>query len=134
MVTMTGPGMPGEAADYKVDKFLVITNYPAAGGVSASGSAYINKGELLFKFYSFHDDVRIGVRLVDSGGVPRLLDIETEVEVERNGGEYFILFLDFPPGYTRDNVHCYFELRLTNMTPKRKDVGTAINVQLLFRP
>jgi hypothetical protein len=119
---------------FEVDKFLVITNYPAAGIVSASGSAYINQGELLFKFYSFHDDVLIGVRLTDSGGIPVHFDVETEVEVERNGGEYCIWFWDFPPRYTKDNVHCYYELRLTNMTPNRRDMGTAINVQLLFRP
>jgi hypothetical protein len=119
---------------FKVDKYLVILDYPAAGGVSASGSAYINKGDLLFKFYSFHDDVRIGVRLTDSGHHPVHIDIEAEYAVDRNSGEYFLWFGDFPPAYTKDNVHCYFELRLTNDTPNRKDIGTAINAQLLYRP
>jgi hypothetical protein len=123
-----------EPAGFKSDKFFVITNYPAAGGVAASGSAYINKGALLFKFYSFQDDVRIGIHLTDSGRTPVHLDVDFEVEVERNGGVYYVLFDDFPDSYTKDNVHCYFELRLTNMTPNSQDRGTAINVQVMYRP
>jgi hypothetical protein len=122
-----------EPAGFKVDKFLIITNAPA-GGVAASGSAYINQGSLLFKFYSFHDDVRIAIRLVDSGRVPDRLDFETEFEVEHNGGAHYVLFEDFPPAYLKDNVQSYFELRLANVTPGRKYIGTAVNVQVMFRP
>jgi hypothetical protein len=121
-----------EPEGFEKDKFLVITN--PANGVAASGSAYINQGAVLFKFYSFHDDVRIGIRLTDSGHNPSLLDISLEVEVERNGGTHYVLIDDLPEKYTKDNVYCYFELRLTNLTPGYRDRGTAINVEVMFRP
>jgi hypothetical protein len=123
-----------EPAGFKLDKSFALQNYPAAGGVSASGSAYVNRGELLFKFYSFHDDVRLRIRLTDSGRVPRLLDEDYAFPVERNGGAHFVLCTDFPEAYTRDNVYCYFELTLANETPGREQEGTAVNVQMMYRP
>ena len=123
-----------EPEGFKLDKVFTIQNYPAAGGVSASGAAYINQGELLFKFYSFHEDVRIRIRLTDSGRVTRHFEVEDAFPLERNGGAHFAQYDNFPEAYTRDNVYCYFELTLTNETPGREHLGTAVNVQMKYRP
>jgi hypothetical protein len=120
-----------EPAGFKTDKVFAITNYPAAGGVSASGSAYINRGVLLFKFYNFKDPVSIAIDLAKSGR-GRLL-AQDVIDMTPKGGDRFVMFEDFPTGYTRDNVYCYFELLLTNRTRDRKDMGTAVNVQMMFR-
>jgi hypothetical protein len=57
-----------EPAGFKADSVFKIINYPAAWIASASGQAYVNKGAVLFKFFNFHDDVRIVVDIAKSRG------------------------------------------------------------------
>jgi hypothetical protein len=121
-----------EPAGFQTDKVFKIINYPASGIVSASGNAYINRGTLLFKFYNFSEDVRLVIDLANSGRIGPLAHAETDVK--RGAGARLVLFEEFPPEYLRNNVYCYFELRLTVVPPNRRDTATAVDVQMLYRP
>jgi len=107
--------------------FTSQSSFAMSNNHTATGRAFLDRDTLLFKFYSFDDDVQIDVYLTDDDGHSELA--YAEIDVPRNGGDRFVLFDDFPvnPGGDKPRIGRY-ELKLTNQ--RRESASTRMDVRI----